>query len=348
MERYTEAENIASEYRKNYMDGLTALIKRKQAEKNKERVENFTKNLGNLENARLEFKKMLGWPLVTGDSHKPSMRIEYLGKDDDAFIFRTFTDVFDNYAFYGILFLKGDTSKEFDVKNIEKKPLVISQHGGLGTPEFCSGIYGDTANYNDMTRRILKNDVHVFAPQMLIWDPERYKLDFERWDFDRDLKQLGSSITAVEIYSLQKVLDILSEKPYIDGDKIGMIGLSYGGFYTLFTAACDKRIKSCISCSFVNDRIKYNWPDWTWFDAAGKFFDAEIAALVAPRYLHIQVGDHDEVFDYATTGDALAQTKKYFEALGCSDKLKITVFDGKHEFCKDDDAIREMIEKLYE
>ena len=24
MERYTEAENIASEYRKNYMDGLTA------------------------------------------------------------------------------------------------------------------------------------------------------------------------------------------------------------------------------------------------------------------------------------------------------------------------------------
>ena len=80
MERYTEDENIASEYRKNYMDGLTALIKRKQAEKNKERVERFTKNLDNLENERLEFKKMLGWPLVTGDSHKPSMRIEYLGK----------------------------------------------------------------------------------------------------------------------------------------------------------------------------------------------------------------------------------------------------------------------------
>ena len=106
-----------------------------------------------------------------------------------------------------------------------------------------------------MTRRILKNDVHVFAPQLLIWCPERYKLPFERVDIDRDLKQVGSSITAIEIYSIQKALDLFSEKPYIDEERIGMIGLSYGGFYTLFTAACDKRIKSCISCSFVNDRI---------------------------------------------------------------------------------------------
>lgn len=347
-EYYTEAEDVASEYRKNYLDSLTNLIKAKQEEKNKERVENFTRNLGNMEAERTEFKKMLGWPLVGGCDHKPSMRLEYVGKDEEVYIYRAFVDVFENYSFYGILFIKADTSGEPDVSKFEKKPLIISQHGGLGTPEFCSGIYGDTANYNDMTRRILKNDVHVFAPQMLIWCPERYKLPFERWDFDRDLKQVGSSVTAVEIYSLQKVLDLLSEKPYIDGDKIGMVGLSYGGFYTLFTAACDKRIKSCISCSFVNDRIKYNWPDWTWFDSAGKFFDAEIAAMIAPRYLHIEVGDHDEVFDFETTKTALEQTKTYFEKLGHADKLKITVFDGKHEFCRDDEAIKEMIAHLYE
>lgn len=347
-EYYTEAEDIAFEYRKNYLDSLTNLIKVKQAEKNKKRVENFTKNLNNIEGLRKEFKEMLGWPLNDTVDHKPSMRLEYVGKDSEVYIYRAFVDVFENYSYYGILFIKADTSKEPDFANFEKKPLIISQHGGLGTPEFCSGIYGDTANYNNMTRRILKNDVHVFAPQMLIWCPERYKLPFERLDFDRDLKQLGSSITAVEIYSLQKVIDILSEKPYIDEDKIGMIGISYGGFYTLFTTACDTRIKSCISSTFVNDRFKYNWTDWTWFDSAGKFFDAEVAALIAPRYLHIQVAEHDEIFDCETTTEALNQTKIYFDKLGQSDKLKITIFDGKHEFCRDDNAIRDMILHLYE
>lgn len=347
-EYYTEAEDIASVYRKQYLDSITDLIKKKQEEKNKERVNTFLNNLDNIEKEREELKKMLGWPLYGGCEHKPALKLEYVGKDSEVYIYRAFIDVFPDYSFYGILFIKADTSGEPDASKFGKKPLIISQHGGLGTPEFCSGIYGDTANYNQMTRRILKNDVHVFAPQLLIWCPERYKLPFERVDIDRDLKQVGSSITAIEIYSIQKALDLFSEKPYIDEERIGMIGLSYGGFYTLFTAACDKRIKSCISCSFVNDRIKYNWPDWTWFDSAGKFFDAEVAAMIAPRHLHIQVGNHDEVFDFETTKDVLRQTEEYFEKLGQKDKLKITVFDGKHEFCKDDSAISDMIASLYE
>ena len=70
--------------------------------------------------------------------------------------------------------------------------------------------------------------------------------------------------------------------------------------------------------------------------------------MIAPRHLQIRVGNHDEVFDFETTKNVLRQTEEYFEKLGQKDKLKITVFDGKHEFCKDDSAISDMIASLYE
>ena len=79
---------------------------------------------------------------------------------------------------------------------------MIAQHGGLGTPELCSTLFeGETSyNYKDMTQRILKHDVNVFAPQMLLWEKESYGIDYDREYIDAVLKMLGGSITALEIY----------------------------------------------------------------------------------------------------------------------------------------------------
>ena len=51
-EYYTEAEDIASVYRKQYLDSITDLVKKKQDEKNKERVNTFLNNLDNIEKER--------------------------------------------------------------------------------------------------------------------------------------------------------------------------------------------------------------------------------------------------------------------------------------------------------
>ena len=86
-EYYTEAEDIASVYRKQYLDSITDLIKKKQDEKNKERVNTFLNNLDNIEKEREELKKMLGWPLYGGCEHKPILRLEYVGKDSEVYIY---------------------------------------------------------------------------------------------------------------------------------------------------------------------------------------------------------------------------------------------------------------------
>ena len=62
-----------------------------------------------------------------------------------------------------------------------------------------------------------------------------------------------------------------------------MMGLSYGGYFSLMTAAADKRIKSIYAAGFFNDRSKICFDDWKYNDSLNTFCDAEIAALCAPR-----------------------------------------------------------------
>ncbi len=131
-------------------------------------------------------------------------------------------ETLDCVKFYGIYF-------EYEDK--KELPLVICQHGGWGSPELCSGLLETTSNYNEMTERVLKYGVNVFAPQMLLWKQEDYGIEFNRAEVDAKLKQAGSSIAAVEVFALMKSIDYLSTLDAVNENKIGMVGLSYGGFY---------------------------------------------------------------------------------------------------------------------
>ena len=66
---------------------------------------------------------------------------------------------------------------------------------------------------------------------------------------------------------------------------------------TALTTAADTRICSAVSCSFFSKRQEYAWTDWTWTNAAALYDDAEIACLVYPRKLCIEIADNDELFE---------------------------------------------------
>ncbi len=104
------------------------------------------------------------------------------------------------------------------------------------------------------------------------------------------------SITGLEIFCFRRAIDYISSLSYIDGKCIGMMGVPYGGYFSLYTAAADTRIKSVYAAGFFNDRTKIAFSDWIYDRAAKIFCDAEIAALCAPRRLQIDVGRKDPVF----------------------------------------------------
>ena len=321
-----------------YRDGLENLIRKREAEMAEERRRACADIFVNGDAHREKFRAMLGWPLTETEKRSvPDTVMEKLGPEGDYEISRMQIEVMDGFRLTG-LFLRYMPEDE--------RPLVISQHGGLGTPELISGFYdGNTANYNDMTDRLLPHKVHVFCPQLLLWDKETYGEVYDRNGMDARLKRLGSSITAVEVYAIMRALDWFENR--FPTSSFGMIGLSYGGFYTLFTAAADTRIRSAVSCSFFSDRKEYAWTDWTWTGAAALYDDAEIACLAYPRRMCVEMGDHDNLFAIEHTRSEAERVKQYIRDAGVAeDWFDCVIFSGTHELCLRDGPIERMIRDL--
>ena len=225
----------------------------------------------------------------------------------------------------------------------EKAPLVVFQHGGGGTPELASDFYGKN-NYNHGVRRVVNRGVAVLLPQLLIWSQEEsetqraHPIDYNRDELDKDLKRFGMSVTGFEIAAIMRCIDYAVTLPEIDGERIGMTGLSYGGYFTLYTMAADTRIKAGYAVGAFNDRDSYPRFDWTYFGGSLRFHDAEVAALCAPRRLAIQIGKADSVFNYETGLMEMERIRDYFSAYGATDGLKLSVWDGGHTYSDDDEC----------
>lgn len=330
---YREDTEVSKVYKEAYLQGIKKWIARREQTALSQRDRYCRDIFDKQEMYRKDFKAMLGWPLTEAkDMSVPAAKTEKLAADNVCSIYRISIEVLDGLSMTGLLFLKDEN----------KRPLVIAQHGGLGTPEVVGNLYGDTSNYNHMIERILTYDVNVFAPQLLIWDAS-YEVEYDRASLDAQLKRTGSSITALELYGLSRILDYFETRDYVSN--FGMAGLSYGGFYTLFLAAVDTRIRSAVSCSFFNNRKNYAWNDWTWYRSAEKFSDAEIACLIYPRKLCVEVGTKDALFDIGSAREEICRLKEMSKTVG-EQWLDILEFDGVHEFCWDDLPLKKLAEEL--
>ena len=276
---------------------------------------------------REHFQKMLGWPL-DGTPVPPvqsELRETFVAKDALGAIYRLQIPVLGRLQCYGLFFVPNETHGDGPF------PLVIAQHGGLGKAEMVAGFYG-TFNYNDMARRILKRGYAVFVPQFLLtWDGEADP-KYDQPALDLALKHVGGSLAALQIHMLQRALDHLLQRPEIKGNEAAMVGLSYGGFYTLATTACEPRIRTAVSSCFINDRFKYEWSDWVWFDSANRLMDRELCALVCPRPLYLEAGKRDELFEIASAQTVAESVGEIYGKLGISDRFAFVAHEGTHEF----------------
>ena len=327
--QYSETPEVSQPYRAGYLASVQAYLDtaRKQAENRRAAFITPERLAKDPDAYRKQFYKMLGSPLTEYEEYRkiPPVCLEntLVSNDGEVEIRRMRIEVMENFSLYGILFLPCDRQPD--------APFLLSQHGGHGTPEVCSDFFGDT-NYNHLTARLLARGAVVFAPQLLLWQQERFGDPFDRRLIDNTLKQFGSSITALEVFGLMRLLDYFVTQPYCNADRIGMAGLSYGGFYTMMTTAADPRIRvAYASCSFVDSAEFPQFTDWGWFDNAGTFSEAEIAGLIAPRSIYFEAATRDELFGSASSVRQFAAAKPYFAAQGVPDHIVLTLFDGTHE-----------------
>lgn len=346
---FIEDKEKTADLKQDYIDSLIKLIEKRQKTAEGVRDEYLDGIFSDPEKYRGDFRKMLGWPLV---GHKteglPEVTCEKLHDDEDGFtVYRMSFEILEGLKLRGLF---------FKAHGEGKKPLVLVQHGGGGSPEFIAAAYRDnghtndqkypcTGNYNDMLQRVVCHGVHVFAPQLLLWNQEDYNIQYNRPEVDARLKRVGSSITAVEVYGLTRILDYFETMDYVS--EFGMVGLSYGGFYTLFTTALDTRIKSAVSCAFFNSRDHVGWPDWVWQNSAEKFDDADIACLVYPRRICLEIADNDHLFNCENGKASYEKLLLRAKAKNIpTDWISLVVFEGVHEFCKFNEPIEQLMKDI--
>ncbi len=349
MKKMFEPLETGNPYRKEYIDSVERVLETLRDEAQARRTEYFRKNYpGKIEVIREKLREKLGWPLIQDDCTITSEKREYVGARDGYNIYRLQYELIRGLRFYGMLFMHEDGVR---------RPLILAQHGGLGTPEVVGGMLEcGTDNYHHMVERLCKLGANVFAPQLLIWDPLRFTareqdmqgdVNAMRRPLDSMLQQVGSSMTAIELYCISRAIDHLSEEPSMQPGHVGMMGLSYGGFYSMYAAAVDTRIHSALtSCSFnERGRGRRVATDYIWGDSGNYFLDAEIALLLYPRSLRIQVAMHDQILAYE---GAKREYERFLslarELTGDDSWYLFDSFDGRHEFDPNDECLTWLIE----
>ena len=327
---YTCEINEGDEYRRRYLESIDSYMEKELTKAKASRNEFFSpeKLAQNREEYRKKYMEMIGEPKADGI---PRAEREFVARDDFSSIERVSIEVADGFFFYGILMIPN---------GVTRAPLVIAQHGGGGTPEKCGDMWGEN-NYSYFIKRALEQGLIVFAPQLLTWifnvpdepdEPPKGVPYSGRRAYDTQLKRVGMSLTGLEVFCIRRALDWLSSLDCVEEDKIGMMGLSYGGYYTMHTMAADKRIKAGYAAGFFNDRSHECFNDWGYQNAAYMFQDAEVAGLCAPRLLLVDVGKVDPVFGYATSVPEAERAKEYYRAAGVEDKFSFNLWEGGHRF----------------
>ncbi len=149
---------------------------------------------------------------------------------------------------------------------------------------------------------------------------------------------LGLWTLTGNIWDMQCCIDYLQTRPEVDPERIGMMGLSQGGTMTTFTTALDTRIKAADIICYVNPWSGFGIRDANFCGSQivpfiHQYFDThDIAGLIAPRPLLMEMGIYDTCFYMEDTVKGLHGVQRIYTAAGAADNLWSDIHPGPHSF----------------
>lgn len=343
MAPYTEPADIGIPHREKLLEQVRSFITTEQARAAQERsatmLLDYTSPAAFAQSAvehRQRFIQMLGYPLTDApDPTPPNIRMEAVAQDELGGIHRVWVEALPGVEMYGLYFVPPGAGPF---------PFIISQHGGGGTPELCSGLI-DSSNYNDMSRRFLRRGMAVFAPQLLMWKDD-FGPHVERARLDAQLRALGGSLTGLELVMLRRSLDHFATRPEVDANRVAMAGLSYGGLYTHLFSAVDLRIQVALCSCYLYEQPHNFHDESNWRNAMRHFSFIELSALICPRPFYLEAGLTDDLVPADKFPPYVAQLHGMYARLGLADRFAYKLHDGWHEFDKADDGIDFVLAQL--
>lgn len=238
----------------------------------------------------------------------------------------------DVYA-YGILLLPKD------LKPGERRPVVVTQHGLNSRPQdTVDGQDSKQFNYyHNYAAELAERGFIVYSPQNPYIGDEQFRVLL------RKANPLKLSLFSFIIGQHERLLDWLSALPFVDPQRIGFYGLSYGGKTAMRVPSLLDRYAAVICSGDFNEWIwkvtsvtapfsymftpEYDMLEW---NLGNTFNYAEMTALIAPRPFMVERGHDDGVGIDEWVSYEYAKVRRMYAKLGLPDKTEIEYFNGGH------------------
>jgi Abhydrolase family len=218
---------------------------------------------------------------------------------------------------------------------------VLAIHGhGAGKSLVCGiepGGDGDGYAHSLATAGyvVLAPDLRGFGERADWMPPDKYHCD---WDLVC-ATMAGVVPLGRNVWDLRRALDVLTEHPLVDRDRIGAGGLSYGGTCALFLAAVDERVRATIVSGYLSSWRAAHTVPWNMCGSQvmpaqlGAVEHLDVACLVAPRPLLVESGTDDLIFPIDAARQTVDQLGRVYTTLDApADALVHDVFNGGHRW----------------
>ena len=254
--------------------------------------------------------------------------------NDNVKAYEVVLDVFKDASFfaYGILILPND------LKPGESRPCVVCQHGLEGRPQSTIGEK-DEHYYGAFATKLAERGYITFAPQNLYIFEDRFRtLQFKA-------NSIGRTLFSLMVPQHQQITDWLGGLDFVDAERIGFYGLSYGGKSAMrIPPLVDNYCLSICSADFndwvwknASTRSPYSYSNKAEyeifeFDLGSTFNYSEMAALIAPRPFMVERGHFDGVAPDERVALEFAKVRHLYSAkLGLGERAEIEWFVGPHK-----------------
>jgi acetyl esterase/lipase len=149
---------------------------------------------------------------------------------------------------------------------------------------------------------------------------------------------MGVYPLTLNVWDMMRCIDYLQTRPEVDPQRIGMMGLSQGGTMTTFTTALEPRIKVADIIGYVNPWSRFgiscaNFCGSQVVPQIYRYFDtSDIAGLIAPRPLLIEMGIYDDCFPIQDQVAGFAGVQEIYQAACAETDLWQDIHPGPHAF----------------
>jgi dienelactone hydrolase len=261
---------------------------------------------------------------------EPNPRTRLYKEETTHTIYEVELDVFDGVIAYGLLLVP---------KNLEKGakyPAVVCQHGLEGRPPVT--LRGGKSSYNGMSTALCERGYVTFAPQNLYVLGDKFRFN------QRQLNSLGKTLFSIITPQHQQIINWLGTLEFVDCNKIGFYGLSYGGKtamrvpplvkgYCLSICSGDFNYWNLKNASTLHN-FSYIWTgeyEIFEFDLANTFDYSDMAKLIAPRPFMVERGHLDNVGRNEYVGFEFGKVRYIYDHnLKMPERTEIHWFDGGH------------------